>query len=127
MCWEVGHLSQIQSQALITLIQKPGKNVRHLNAWRPRNLTNVDARILIANQVLPLLIISETQAAFVYVRYNWGPIRLLSDLLHGTEKIKIQRLLFSVDIQAAFDSIDLCTVSQVLKEFKFNDYCIHLI
>ena len=132
MCWEVGHLTQTQSQALITLIQKPGKDVRYLNAWRPISLINVDAKLISKvlakriNQVLPLLR-SEEQSAFVSGRYIGEPIRLISDILHETESRKIPGLLFAADFQSAFDSIDFCILFQVLKKFGFNDYFINWI
>ena len=46
MCWENECLSESQSHALITLIQKPGKDSRNLNSWRPISLINVDTKII---------------------------------------------------------------------------------
>ena len=69
-CWSKGCLSNSQSQALITLIQKPGKDVRFMNAWRPISLINVDAKVIskvLAKRIekfMPLLISNE-QSAFV--------------------------------------------------------------
>ena len=45
-CYNNKSLTESQSQALITLIQKPGKDTRLLNSWRPISLINVDAKII---------------------------------------------------------------------------------
>ena len=69
-CWNKESLTESQSQAIITLIQKPGKDVRVLNSWRPISLINVDAKIIskvLAKRIEPLmpLLISQEQSAFV--------------------------------------------------------------
>ena len=41
-CYKERGLTASQKQAVITLIAKPGKDVRQLKAWRPISLLNVD-------------------------------------------------------------------------------------
>ena len=43
--FEKGSLSTTQRQAVITLIEKPGKDSRYLKNWRPISLINVDVKI----------------------------------------------------------------------------------
>ena len=45
-CVEKGELSSSQKQALITLIEKKGKDRSLLENWRPISLVNVDAKIM---------------------------------------------------------------------------------
>ena len=42
--YEVRVLTSSQKQAVITLIQKPGKDCRFLKSWRPISLINVDIK-----------------------------------------------------------------------------------
>ena len=44
--WEVGELSTSQKQAVITLIDKKGKDKRYIQNWRPISLLNVDAKLI---------------------------------------------------------------------------------
>ena len=44
--YEFGELSTTQKQALITLIEKKGKDKRLIKNWRPISLINVDAKII---------------------------------------------------------------------------------
>ena len=41
----VGELSTLQKQALITLIEKKGRDKRFVKNWRPISLTNVNVKI----------------------------------------------------------------------------------
>jgi len=43
--FEKGCLTISQRQAVITVIEKPGKDVRYLKNWRPISLINVDVKI----------------------------------------------------------------------------------
>ena len=83
-CWSKGCLPNSQSVALITLIQKPGKYVSFINAWRPISLINVDAKVISKVLSKPIekfmsLLISKEQSAFVGGRYIVEPIQLTSD------------------------------------------------
>ena len=43
--FEYGELSNSQKQAVITLVEKRGKDKRQIKNWRPISLINVDAKI----------------------------------------------------------------------------------
>ena len=45
-CFEKGELSSSQKQALITLIEKKGKDRSLIENWRPISLVNVDAKMM---------------------------------------------------------------------------------
>ena len=69
--YEFGELSNSQKQAIITLIDKKGKDKRMIKNWRPISLINVDTKIISKvlakrlEKVLPS-IIHANQNAFVY-------------------------------------------------------------
>ena len=51
-------MSSSQRQAIITLIEKKGKDRNYLKNWKPISLTNVDAKIaskVIAARIIPVL------------------------------------------------------------------------
>ena len=45
-CFEKGEMSSSQKQAIITLIEKKGKDRSLLENWRPISLVNVDTKIM---------------------------------------------------------------------------------
>jgi len=45
-CFETGEMSRSQKQAVITLIEKKGKDRLLLENWQPISLVNVDAKIV---------------------------------------------------------------------------------
>ena len=45
-CFEKGEMSSSQKQAIITLIEKKGKDRSLLENWRPISLVNVDKKIM---------------------------------------------------------------------------------
>ena len=67
---EVGELSSSQRQAIITLLEKKGKDRSYLVNWRPISLLNFDYKLLtkvLANRVKKVIssIISSSQTAYV--------------------------------------------------------------
>ena len=125
-CFNKGQLSTSQKQAVITLINKPGKDVRHLKSWRPISLLNVDAKIIskiLAARLTDLLpkLISEDQTAYVKDRYIGEPIRLVQDIMHYTDQNQIPGILFAADFSAAFDSLDYSFMFAALKHYNFHE------
>ena len=97
-----GMLSTSQHQALITLIEKKGKDKRFIKNWRPISLINVDTKI--ASKALAARmenvftsIVHFNQTACVKDRYVGESIRLITDLLACTEENSIGGILFSTD------------------------------
>ena len=65
--FEYGELSNSQKQAVITLIEKKGKDKRLVKNWRPISLVNVDAKLASKTlakrleKVLPEVILIKTR------------------------------------------------------------------
>ena len=118
-----GNMTASQRQAIITLIEKPGKDNTLLKSWRPVSLLNVDLKNLskiIANtlqKVLPTLIGPE-QNAFVKGRYIGDTVRLISDIMFETKAQNTSGILFGADFAAAFDSVDHVFMLSVLKRYS---------
>ena len=88
-CFEKGEVSLSQKQAVITLIEKKGKDRSLLENWRPISLVNVDAKIMskvIATRLKNVLpqIIHHTQTGFVKDRYIGATVRSIFDIMDFT-------------------------------------------
>ena len=86
--YATGCLSSSQTQAVITLIEKVGKDNRKLSGWRPISLINTDTKIigkiLVARvKHILLQIINSEQYAFVPERFI--ATRLIADILEYTK------------------------------------------
>ena len=131
-CFEEGELTASQKQAIITLIQKPGKDATLIKSWRPISLLNVDLKLLskiLAKRIQDSLsrLIGPEQNAFVQHRYIGDAIHLISDILYETDVQNIPGILFGADFTAAFDSVDHVFMFEVLKKFGFSDTFIKWI
>ena len=115
-------LSTSQRQALITLVEKKGKDKIYLKNWRPISLINVDTKILSKSlalrikKVLSSLIHSD-QTAYIKDRYIGESVRLINDVLKFTDHGKIEAILFLADFEKAFNSIDHSFLFSALKCF----------
>ena len=83
-------LTTSQRQAVITLVEKKGKDKRYIKNWRPISLLNVDAKIIskvMANRLKNVTgtLISSDQTAYVPDRFIGESIRLVSDLIEYTD------------------------------------------
>ena len=82
--FELGSLTELQKQSIITLIPKQNKDITCLDNWRPISLLNVDYKIatkVIANRIKLIIktIVDNSQTGFIKGRYIGENIRLLFD------------------------------------------------
>ena len=87
-------ISNSQRQAVITLIEKKGKDRTRIENWRPISLVNVDAKIIskvVATRIKEVFpfIIHHNQTGYVKERYIGETIRSIFDIMDLTEKKKI--------------------------------------
>jgi hypothetical protein len=125
MNFEVGSLSTTQKQIIITLIEKPGKDSRLLDSWRPISLINVDVKVcsrIMCNRLEEILpnIIHRDQFAFVKGRKIEELLLTLQDVIDLAKNKNISCLLFAADFEKAFDSIEHNFITAVLKHFNFG-------
>ena len=108
---EYEEMSTSQRQAIITLLDKKGRDRTFLENWKPIPLINVDAKIAskaIANrmkQVLPE-IIHQNESGFVKNRFIGETARSILDIMWHTETQKMPGVLLFIDFEKAFDSIE---------------------
>ena len=87
--FEKGEMSSSQKQAIITLIEKKGKDRSLLENWRPISLVNVDTKIMtkaIASRIKNVLpdIIHPNQTGYVKDRFIGETIRSIYDVMDFT-------------------------------------------
>ena len=123
--YENGKMSNTQRQSIITLLPKKDKDIRFLKNWRPISLLNCDYKIaakVIAQRIRILLpkIIASEQTGFIKNRYIGENIRTIIDLIDYTEENEIPGIIFSIDFEKAFDSIDWKYMEICLGYFGFG-------
>ena len=120
-----GMLSTSHHRAVITLIEKKGKDKRFMKNWLPISLINVDTKIAsnaLADRMENVLtsIVHCNQTAYEKDRYIGESICLTTDLLAYTEEKSIGGILFSADFEKAFDSVEHSFIFATLKSFRFG-------
>ena len=118
-------MSHSQKQAVITLIEKKGKDRNYLENWRPISLINEDAKIVskvIATRVTNVLpeIIHCNQTGYVKGRFIGEAATSIMDVMDYTKKQNIPRILLFIDFEKAFDSIDWEFMIKCLDVFGFG-------
>ena len=130
--YEFGELSNSQKQAIITLIEKKGKDKRMIKNWRPISLINVDAKIISKvlvkrlEKVLPT-IIHFNQNAFVKGRSIFDAVRTIDDMVDYTKRNGLSGLLVAIDFEKAFDTLNFNFLIRTLHNFNFGPSFIHWI
>ena len=118
--FKYGEMSCSQRKAVITLIEKQGKDRTLIENWLPISLINVDAKIIskvIAVRVINVLpsIIHHNQTGYVKDRYI-ETVRSILDIMEFTDKENIPGILIFIDFKKAFDTLEW----HCLKAFNFG-------
>ena len=118
-------MSTSQKQAVITLIEKKGKDRNHLENWRPISLINVNAKIaskIIATRIVKVLpeIIHANQLGYVKGRFIGEAARSILDVMDYTKKENIPGILLFIDFEKAFDSLNWNFLLRCLDVFGFG-------
>ena len=94
--FEYGELSDSQKQAVITLVEKKGKDKRQIKNWRPISWPKR------MENVLPEIIHFD-QSAFVKGRTIFDAIRTIDDVIEHTINRDISGTLAAIDFEKTFD------------------------
>lgn len=117
---------------VLTLLEKPGKELLKVLNWRPITLLNTDYKLyakVLANRlehVLPYLI-HEDQFGYMKGRNISNDILDLMSLINFCETEKQQAILISVDFQKAYDSLQHNSLREILKAYGFGEVFIEMI
>ena len=124
--YDHGELSHSQKQAIISLLEKDGKDRLYIKNWRPISLLNVDYKILtktLSNRVKLVLphIININQTGYVEGRKLCYSVRLVQDIMEYTKIKNTSGILLQIDFEKAFDSIEWNFLIKALEKFNFGE------
>ena len=119
-----GILPQTLKEGIIVLLPKPNKPRDLLKSYRPITLLNVCYKIIsgtIANRLKENLqkIIDSCQTAYLKGRFIGDNIRTIYDLVQLMKCKTVSGILLSLDIEAAFDSVNWSFIQNVLEARGF--------
>ena len=117
---------------VINLIPKQNKDTRILKNLRPITLLNVDYKIIekiLANRMQPLMekIINIDQKGFMSNRKISANIRKICDIITYCTTHELEMDVVSIDLQKAFDKIDLNYLKNSLAYFNFGPQFIRWV
>ena len=118
-------LSTTQKQAIITLINKPGKDKLYIENWRPISLMNVDYKILtkcLAERIKTVLdkLIHNSQFGFITSRNIHDAVRTLLDMVDYTDLQNKMGIMIALDFQKAFDTLSWPYLFKTLEVYGFG-------
>ena len=130
--FKYGEMSSSQRKAVLTLIEKQGKDRTLIENWRPISLINVDAKIIskvIAVRVKNVLpdSIHHNQTGYVKDRYIGETVRSIFDIMEFTDTENIPGILIFIDFKKAFDTVEWHYLFDCLKAFNFGPDLINWV
>ena len=121
-----GELSSSQKQAVITLLEKEGKDRCSLKNWRPISLLNLDYKIASKAlsvrlcKVIPKLIHTD-QSGFVKGRFIGESVRTIFDIMDFTKINNMPGIMLFLDFEKAFDSLEWNFLYKTLLRMNFGE------
>ena len=118
-----GVLTPSHRESVICLLEKKGKDKRHIQNLRPISLSNCDIKIITkaltrkCNVILPK-IIHPMQAAYIPGRLVHDNIRLINLTKDHCINNREDPILISLDAKKAFDSVSHNFIEQVLVKYN---------
>lgn len=119
-------LSVEQRRGILRLLPKKGKDITHIQNWRPISLLNSDYKILaavLANRLQKVLpsVISSDQNGYLKGRFIGLNIRTIFDAIEMGANTDNLFLAF-LDFEKAFDTLDRSFLDKCLCSYSFPDY-----
>jgi hypothetical protein len=128
----IGILPLDQRLLTITMLPKPGKDLKRLENWRPITLTNCDLKIFtkcLLNRVSKVLnkLIHPSQTTYIPGRVVHNNLRMFDFYSNYCKEKNIDALLISLDAKKAFDSVSHKYMYKVLTSCGFSDNFIDTV
>jgi len=118
-----GRLPKGINAAFIALIPKVA-SPQCLNDFRPISLVNCMYKVLakiLANRLSAVIgsVVSDCQSAFVKGKQILDSILVANEVIDDVRRLKKEMLLFQVDFEKAYDSVDFIYSEEVMKQMNF--------
>ena len=125
-------LSIEEGRGVISLLDKPGKDLLKLIHWRPLTLLNSSAKVyskVLANSLYDVLpkLIHHDQTAFMKGRDIGENLMDLQSIIEHCDKEQIAGLIIAIDFQKAFDNVAWQAYYRILKFFGFGEKYIKMV
>ena len=119
-------LSLDQGRGIISLMEKPGKNLLKIPHWRPLSLLNLDAKLyskILANRLYTTLpkIIKHEQAGFMKGRNIGENLMDLTTVIEQCNEQDIPGLIVGIDFEKAFDTVSWNSFFRILAKFNYGE------
>ena len=119
-------------QGILSLLEKPKKDVLLVKSWRPLTILNADNKLygkILANRLVCAAdeVIHHTQTGFIKGRSAAENILKIMELISFSEAQKLDNLLISCDFEKAFDSVEWEAIFQILVAFNFGPNFLDMI
>jgi hypothetical protein len=123
--FEEGKLTTSQRQAVISLINKPGKDKMYIENWRPISLLNIDYKIMSKCLSIRLLkvidkLVHQSQFGFLKGRNINEAIRTILDIVDYTDLESKHGIMLALDFQKAFDTLSFDYMFKTLELYNFG-------
>ena len=130
--FENGTLTNSQRQAIITLIDKPDKDRRFIENWRPISLLNMDYKILtkcLSYRMTKVLnkLIHHSQFGFLKGRNINDALLTILDIVEHLDLKDKPGIMLAIDFQKAFDTLSWNYMLKTLETFNFGNEFIKWI
>ena len=129
---EKGLLSLSQRRAIITLLEKKGKDSSKIKNWRPVALLNTDYKIftkVLARRLeknIPSIIHTD-QSGFVKNRFIGESVRFTQDIIDKFDHENKTGIILQLDFEKAFDSVEWNFLLKVLHKFNIGEQFISCV
>lgn len=124
-CWEQEILPESMMEAYMVLLLKPGKDPTECSSYRPIALLNMDLKILtkiLASRVAKVIstVVDIDQMGFMPGMSTDTNLRRLFTHLQLDVSESPAKVIVSIDIEKAFDSVDWQYMLKVLEAMSFG-------
>ena len=125
-------MSGSAKEGILSLLDKPGKDLLRVSNWRPLSLLCSDFKVfakILANRLQLVIdkLIHQDQAGFIKGRSIANNLMDLNSVLFVAEEKQIESSLIQIDFEKAYDTVNLEAFYATLEAYKFGPRFIEMI
>lgn len=125
-------LHRLARDGIISLLDKPGKDLLDVLNWRPLTLLNVDYKLyskVLVNRMEHVIndIVHQDQTGFIKGRSISDNVLDLLTIIEHCKDNDLPALVISVDFYKVYDSVAFSAIEQILNAFNFGETFIKMV